>query len=120
MKTVKLICALFALLGSAPIWADEEITLLREDDANAEAVEDRRSLVCEPTATIDGSCISIYSDVAMTMTVSIYDAGNQLVQQLPLLCVGEASFTLTSLLSGEYRIEISCGEELYYGWFTLY
>lgn len=113
----RLLTIVLSLLCCVGSFAEEKQIKLEKGNKDH---EEKRSLVCEPTATIDGSCISIYSDVAMTMTVSIYDAGNQLVQQLPLLCVGEENFTLTSLLPGEYRIEISCGEELYYGWFTLY
>ena len=81
--------------------------------------KDERNLTCEPTAAIDGSSIILYSDVTMEMAVCIYDSNNNLVQSLSLVCINEVDFDLLQTTLGEYRIEITCGEELYYGWFTL-
>ena len=80
---------------------------------------DKRDLVYEPTAAIDGTNIILYSDVAMEMSISIYDANDILVQTLTLTCMGEADFDLLHTLPGEYRIEISCGQVFYYGYFVV-
>lgn len=118
MKTVKLIFALIALFSSTLVFA-EEIPLFKSDGDMDEKGPDRRTLVCEPTAAIDGSSIILYSDVTMEMAVCIYDSNNNLVQSLSLVCINEVDFDLLQTLPGEYRIEITCGEELYYGWFVL-
>lgn len=119
MKTVKLIFALIALFSSTLVFA-EEIPLFKSDGDMDEKGPDRRTLVCEPTAAIDGSSIILYSDVTMEMVICIYDSNNNLVQSLSLVCINEVDFDLLQTLPGEYRIEITCGEELYYGWFVLY
>ena len=118
MKTVKLFFALIALFSSTLVFA-EEIPLFKSDGDMDEKGPDRRTLVCEPTAVIDGSNIILYSDVTMEMAVCIYDSNNNLVQSLSLVCINEVDFDLLQTTLGEYRIEITCGEELYYGWFTL-
>lgn len=118
MKTVKLIFALIALFSSTLVFA-EEIPLFKSDGDMDEKGPDRRTLVCEPTAAIDGSSIILYSDVTMEMVICIYDSNNNLVQSLSLVCINEVDFDLLQTLPGEYRIEITCGEELYYGWFVL-
>ena len=118
MKTIKFICALVALLSSTLVFA-EEIPLFKSDGDFDEKGPDRRTLVCEPTAAIDGINIILYSDVAMEMSVCIYDSNDNLVQTLTLICNGETDFELIQTIIGEYRIEIACGEGLYYGWFTL-
>lgn len=81
--------------------------------------KDERSLTCEPTAAIDGNNIILYSDVAMEMSVCIYDSNDNLVQTLSLICNGETDFELLQTILGEYRIEILCGEDSYYGYFVL-
>lgn len=118
MKTIKLIFALIALFSSTLVFA-EEIPLFKSDGDMDEKGPDRRTLVCEPTAAIDGSSIILYSDVTMEMVICIYDSNNNLVQSLSLVCINEVDFDLLQTLPGEYRIEITCGEELYYGWFVL-
>ena len=105
------LCMLFCITG----FAEEKRIRLEKGDKD----KDRRTLVWEPTAAIDGDNIILYSDVTMEMTVSIYDASNRLVQTLTVTCFDEASFDLLQTLSGEYRIEISCGEDFYYGYFVL-
>lgn len=81
--------------------------------------KDERNLTCEPTAAIDGINIILYSDVAMEMSVCIYDSNDNLVQTLSLICNGETDFELLQTILGEYRIEILCGEDSYYGYFVL-
>ena len=53
------------------------------------------------------------------MSISIYDTNDILVQTLSLTCMGETDFDLLLTSPGEYRIEISCGEDFYYGYFVL-
>ena len=118
MRTVKFICALIALFSSTLVFA-EEIPLFKSDGDLDEKGPDRRTLVYQPTAAIDDNCIILYSDVAMEMAVCIYDSNNNLVQSLSLVCINEVDFDLLQTSLGEYRIEIACGEELYYGWFVL-
>lgn len=81
--------------------------------------KDKRDLVYEPTAAIDGTNIILYSDVAMEMSISIYDTNDILVQTLSLTCMGETDFDLLHTLPGEYRIGISCGQVFYYGYFVV-
>lgn len=105
------LCLLFCVMG----FAEENKIRLEKGDRD----KDKRTLVWEPTAAIDGTNIILYSDVAMVMSVSIYDANNILVQTLTLTCMGEADFDLLHTLPGEYRIEISCGQDFYYGYFVV-
>lgn len=105
------LCLLFCVLG----YAEEKKIKLEKGGKD----KDKRTLVCEPTAAIDGSSIILYSDVTMEMVICIYDSNNNLVQSLSLICINEVDFDLLQTLPGEYRIEITCGEELYYGWFVL-
>lgn len=118
MNKLKLICVLFALFFAILVHA-EEIHLYKGKGNPDEKGPDRRSLVWEPTAAIDGTNIILYSDVTMEMSVCIYDANNILVQTLTLTCMGEADFDLLHTLPGEYRIEISCGQVFYYGYFVV-
>ena len=118
MNKLKLICVLFALFFAILVHA-EEIHLYKGKGKLDEKGPDRRTIVWEPTAAIDGTNIILYSDVTMEMSVCIYDANNILVQTLSLTCMGETDFDLLLTSPGEYRIEISCGEDFYYGYFVL-
>ena len=106
-----LLCMLFCI----SVFAEEKKIRLEKGDRD----KDKRDLVYEPTAAIDGTNIILYSDVAMEMSISIYDTNDILVQTLSLTCMGETDFDLLLTSSGEYRIEISCGEDFYYGYFVL-
>lgn len=111
------IVILSALLMCPNLWAEKKKVELNKKVENQE--KPNRSLVYEPTAAIDGTNIILYSDVTMEMSVCIYDANNILVQTLTLTCMGEADFDLLHTLPGEYRIEISCGQVFYYGYFVV-
>ena len=106
-----LLCMLFCI----SVFAEEKKIRLEKGDRD----KDKRSLVYEPIAAIDGTNIILYSDVAMEMSISIYDTNDILVQTLSLTCMGETDFDLLLTSPGEYRIEISCGEDFYYGYFVL-
>ena len=106
-----LLCMLFCI----SVFAEEKKIRLEKGDRD----KDKRDLVYEPIAAIDGTNIILYSDVAMEMSISIYDTNDILVQTLSLTCMGETDFDLLLTSSGEYRIEISCGEDFYYGYFVL-
>lgn len=106
-----LLCMLFCI----SVFAEEKKIRLEKGDRD----KDKRDLVYEPTAAIDGTNIILYSDVAMEMSISIYDTNDILVQTLSLTCMGETDFDLLLTSPGEYRIEISCGEDFYYGYFVL-
>lgn len=106
-----LLCMLFCI----SVFAEEKKIRLEKGDRD----KDKRDLVYEPTAAIDGTNIILYSDVAMEMSISIYDTNDILVQTLSLTCMGETDFDLLHTLPGEYRIEISCGQVFYYGYFVV-
>lgn len=105
------LCLLFCVMG----FAEEKKIKLEKGGKD----KDKRTLLYEPTAAIDDNNIILYSDVTMEMAVCIYDSNNNLVQSLSFVCINEVDFDLLQTLPGEYRIEITCGEELYYGWFVL-
>ena len=111
------IVILSALLMCPNLWAEKKKVELNKKVENQE--KPNRSLVYELTAAIDGTNIIPYSDVAMEMSISIYDANDILVQTLSLTCTYETDFDLLLTSPGEYRIEISCGEDFYYGYFVL-
>lgn len=118
MNKLKFLCVLSALFFAILVHA-EEIHLYKGKGKLDEKGPDRRTIVWEPTAAIDGTNIILYSDVAMEMSISIYDTNDILVQTLSLTCTYETDFDLLLTSPGEYRIEISCGEDFYYGYFVL-
>lgn len=119
MKTKYLILflSLFCCMGIKAI--KKEISLRSCTDSKEIWVKEERSITLEPTATIDGNIIRIYSNVTiMNLEMSIKDSMGNIVyfynDMTPSRC---HTFDIDDLTEGEYILEIRIGEESYYGSF---
>lgn len=126
MKRFKLllsIIAIFILLGfNTTLKAEEiKIELSCSDDFIKNWVKDRRSITLEPTVTIDGYIIRIYSDVTVeNVSIVIKDAwGNVVYSNRSISPARCHSFELFGLTEGEYVLEFEIGEDNYYGEFMI-
>ena len=100
-------------------WAkiQEEIKFIK-----AERTEDRRSIVIEPTANQEGNIISISCDFPLqNVQVAVKDAiGNTIyTNTISIPAKGHYSFSLDNVENGSYILEVTFGDNYYYGYFTL-
>lgn len=80
-------------------------------------VQDIRSISIVPTATIDGNSIRVYTDIAVEeIQVEVEDAnGNTIYTNSSMTSSKLHLFEISSLEQGEYTLEITIGDENYYG-----
>lgn len=111
-----LLIACLALFCSATSWA-EEIKFIK-----SEAGQDLRSIVIEPTASIDGNTISIFSIITIQdVQVTVKDmAGNIIYTNIIAIPSKQHySFSLDDIESGNYVLEVIYMNKYYYGYFAL-
>lgn len=99
----------------------EEVVVELHRSHTKDRVKDNRSITLEPTATIDGNTICIYTNVAiMDLQTSIKDSmGNTVYtynDATPSRC---HTFEVYGLPEGEYIIEFTIGEDSFYGNFII-
>ena len=113
-----LIIACLVLLCNAATSAEAtEIKFIK-----AEAGQDWRSVVIEPTASIDGNTISIFSDITIqNVQVAVKDmAGNVIyANTIAIPSKQNYSFSLDDIESGNYVLEVIYMNKYYYGYFVL-
>lgn len=115
MRHLLLTCII--LLVPICSWAKEEIKFIKE-----EMPEDLRSIVIEPTASIDGNIICIFSDITIqNVQVAVKDmAGNVIyTSTIAIPAKQHYSFTLDNVESGDYVLEVTCADKYFYGYFAL-
>ena len=111
-----LLIACLALFCSATSWA-EEIKFIK-----SEAGQDLRSIVIEPTASIDGNFISIFSDITIqNVQVAVKDMMGNVIYSNTIAIPAKQhySFTLDNVESGDYVLEVTYAYKYYYGYFAL-
>ena len=82
-------------------------------------VKDDRSLPIMPTATHDGNIISIYSDMPIEkLEIAIKDTYKNIIHSAIIIGYSKChTFELPRLPKGKYTIELTIGEESFYGHF---
>lgn len=95
---------------------EREIILYNRTD-KVNWVHDERSISIVPTATIDGNTIRIYTDIAVEeIQVKVKDEnGNAIYANSNMTSSKLHIFEINSLEQGEYTLEITIGDENYYG-----
>lgn len=101
------------------IKATEKEIILYSCTDKAEWVQDERSISIVPNATIDGNTIRIYTDIAVEeIQVKVEDEnGNAIYANSNMTSSKLHIFEINSLEQGEYTLEITIGDENYYGIF---
>lgn len=111
-----LLIACLALLCSATSWA-ESIKFIK-----AEAGQEWRSITFEPTASIDGNLIIIYSDITVqNVQVAVKDMAGNVVYTSTITIPAKQhhSFTLDNVESGDYVLEVTYADKFFYGYFII-
>lgn len=113
---------LFIIIGflfCTSIWAGE-ITLYCENN-NTIWVKDKRSLSLEPTASLNGNTLCIYTNLPVEkLQIEVTDSYNNTVYSNNDTTYSQShNFELNSLSEGEYTVELTIGDEKFYGYFSL-
>lgn len=113
-KYLLLILGVFFCIG---IKATEREIILYNCTDKGDWVLDKRSISMVPTATIDGNTIRIYTDIAVEeIQVKVEDEkGNVIYANSNMTSSKLHIFEINSLELGEYTLEITIGDENYYG-----
>lgn len=118
-KFLLLVLGIFCCIDIAAI--EKEIPIQKMSDTKEEWNKDERSITLEPTATIDGNIIRIYTNVTISgLHTFIKDSMGNIVyaynDMTPSRC---HTFEVYDLPEGEYILEVEIGEESYYGDFII-
>lgn len=122
MKT-KYLLLILGICYSMSIKAIESDILLYNScsDRQEKWCKDERSITLNPTATIDGNVIRIYSDMMVdNVTIVIKDLFGNIVyssaDEAPSRC---HIFEIYDLPKGNYRLELEIGDMAFYGIFSI-
>lgn len=82
--------------------------------------KDRRSITLEPTATIDGNMIHIYTDMTVdNVSIAVKDQSGNIVHTSTDTTSSRChTFMLYDLPKSEYMLEFTIGDTSYYGYFS--
>lgn len=118
-KFLLLVLGIFYCMGITAI--EKEIPIQRMSDFKEEWDKDKRSIILEPTATIDGNTIRIYTDVATAeLQLSIKDSMGNIVYTYNDTTSSRChTFEVYDLPKGDYIIEFKVGEDSFYGYFII-
>lgn len=105
-------------------WADEvPVPLEGNNDIRENIDRDKRSLSIEPTVTHDGSTLYLYSEVVMeevVVTVKDLATGETIASGVVTLLPGGATvLSLPAADEGTFQIDITVGDNSYWGIFTI-
>ena len=107
-----------ALLFAVQTWAElEDIKFIK-----AERPEDYRSIVIEPTASVDGNTISLSAPLTLnSVRVVVKDMAGYAVytNTVTIPAKGHYSFSLDNVENGDYILEVTIGDDYFYGYFAL-
>lgn len=117
MRHLLLIC--ISLLFCINSLAEEVVVELCRNYPEDRA-KDYRSITLEPTATIDGNTIRIYTNVTITdLQMSIKDSmGNIIYTYNGTTPSRYHTFEIYDLPESDYILEVKIGKESYYGTFS--
>lgn len=94
------------------------VKIILKDGDNETPDEDKRSLVIEPSASHDNSSVYISTPVFTDgMKVEIYDENDNLVYTNVYGHTNNVVIDIAA--SGNYVLEITIGEDFFYGYFTI-
>ncbi|WP_300704303.1 DUF3244 domain-containing protein [Bacteroides sp.] len=115
-KYLLLILGVFFCIG---IKATEREIILNNCTNKENRAHDKRSISMVPTATIDGNTIRIYTDIAVEeIQVKVEDENGNVIYANSNMTYSKLHlFEISSLEQGEYTLEITIGDENYYGIF---
>src|SRR5574344_1846912 len=118
MKT-KFLLFFLILFSFNTIQAEENNIIVTRLDRKGDYVKDRRSLIIEPTATIDGNTLRIYTDVVINqVAVTIKDQTNNIVYSNSNIESSRCHiFNVNGIQEDYYLLEIEIGDTFYYGYF---
>lgn len=113
---------LFIIIGflfCTSIWAGE-ITLYCEN-SNTKRLKDKRSLSLEPTAFLNGNTLCIYTNLPVeSLQIEVTDSYNNTVYSANGVTYSRShNFDLSGLSKGEYTVELTIGDEKFYGHFPI-
>lgn len=113
---------LFIIIGflfCTSIWAGE-ITLYCEN-SNTKRLKDKRSLSLEPTAFLNGNTLCIYTNLPVeSLQIEVTDSYNNTVYSANGVTYSRShNFDLSGLSEGEYTVELTIGDEKFYGHFPI-
>ena len=116
-KHLKTLLTLMSFFFCNNILAEGVEIVLHCENNNSDWVKDRRSITLEPTATIDGNTIRIYTNVTTSgLHMSIKDSMGNIVytynDMTPSRC---HTFEVYDLPEGEYILEFEIGDTAFYG-----
>lgn len=81
---------------------------------------DNRSLVITPKASHDGNILYLSADACISdMQIVVKDAAGNVVFSTVTTLLGQATFVLSDVSSGDYFIELQYGDQYLYGWFSI-
>lgn len=117
-KYLLLFLGIFFCMG---IKATEREIILNNCTNKENRVHDERSISIVPTATIDGNTIHIQTNLPVeNLQISVKDSYNNIVySNNDTSCSRSHIFYLNTLSKGEYTIELTIGDEEFYGFFSL-
>lgn len=122
MKTKYLILffGLFCCMGIKAI--EREISLQNCTDKKDTWKKDKRSITLEPTATIDGNIIRIYSDITIeniniTVKTNLGETVYSNTTTYPSKCY---TLELGNLGKEEYYLVLTVDESTFYGYFSIF
>lgn len=116
MKHFIFACVVF-LFAFQPLAQAIDIKFIPEETA-----EDLRSISIEPTASLDGSIISLSAPVTLrNVRVVVKDiTGNVVYSETTIIPAKQYhSFVLDNVEDGDYILEVTFGDKYFYGYFTL-
>lgn len=100
---------------------EKEIPIQRMSDFKEEWDKDKRSIILEPTATIDGNTIRIYTNMSVeNMLIVIEDlSGNEIYTNVDYTSNRCHVFEIYDLPQRELTLKITIGDESFYGYFSI-
>lgn len=118
-KFLLLVLGIFGCMNIAAI--EKEILLQGMSDTEKGWNKDKRSITLEPTATIDGNTIRIYTNVTTSgLHTSIKDSMGNIVYTYNDTAASRChTFEVYGSPEGEYIIEVNIGEDSFYGDFII-
>lgn len=119
MKQLLFICTFLLLCINS--LAKEVVIELYRNYYPEDKAKDNRSITLEPTATIDGNTISIYSDVTISgFQMSIKDnLGNIVYSYNDMTSSRCYTLEVYDLPEGKYVLEFNIGKDSFYGNFII-
>lgn len=109
---------LFCCMGIKAI--EREISLQSCSDRKEKWANNKRSITLEPTATVDGNTIRIYSNMTIESVSAVIknQSGNIVYSNINMTPSTCHIFEVYDLAEGVYTLEFECGDVVFYGYFS--